>query len=80
MGLRHGVISDVVHKAVVEVDEEGTVAAAATGTIMRSLAMPAMRLPTAFRVDHPFFCVIRDNETGAILFAGAIYDPEVLSR
>jgi serpin B len=80
MGLTHGVISDVVHKAVIEVSEQGTVAAAATGTMMRSLAMPVMRPPTVFRVDHPFFCVIRDTETGAVLFAGAIYDPEALGE
>jgi serpin B len=44
----------VVHKAFVDVNEEGTEAAAATGTVMRSMAMAYERPPVVFRADHPF--------------------------
>jgi len=77
MGDRGSYISAVFHKAVIDVDEEGTTAAAATGIVASETAM---RLPgTIVRVDHPFFCAIRDNLTGTILFAGAIYDPQSLN-
>ena len=52
-------------------DEEGTVATAATGTVMRSLAMRRVD-PIVVRVDHPFLCAIRDDATGTTLFLGAI--------
>jgi serpin B len=68
-------ISKVVHQAYVDVDEEGTEAAAATGVVMtRALAMPAQQ-PVVFRADHPFLFLIRDNETGGVLFLGRIMDP-----
>jgi len=77
MGDGGSYISAVLHKAVIDVDEEGTTAAAATGIVASETAM---RLPgTIVRVDHPFFCAIRDNLTGTILFAGAIYDPQSLN-
>lgn len=66
-------ISDVVHKAFVEVNEEGTEAAAATGIIMRVTAMPMP--PKVFRADRPFVFLIRDNASGAILFMGRVCDP-----
>jgi len=66
-------ISDVVHQAFVEVNEEGTEAAAATGTIMRLTASVA-RNPV-LRVDHPFIFLIRENRTGSILFLGRVVDP-----
>jgi serpin B len=67
-------ISKVVHKAYVDVDEEGTEAAAATAVVMTlAAAMPAM--PVVFRADHPFLFLIRDNETGSILFLGRVTDP-----
>ena len=64
-------ISDVVHKAFVAVDEEGTEAAAATGVIMVGAAMPANSLP----VDRPFVFLIRDIQTDAILFVGRVLNP-----
>ena len=56
-----------------EVNEEGTEAAAATGVVMRLRYLPA---PTqVFRADRPFVFVIRDNATGSILFMGRVADP-----
>ena len=68
-------ISAVIHKAYVDVNEEGTEAAAATGVVMK--AMLARRpVPTpVFRADHPFFFLIRDTRSGSILFLGRVIDP-----
>jgi serpin B len=66
-------ISAVVHKAYVDVNEEGTEAAAATGVVSRAMAMPAN--PVEFRADHPFLFLIRDQKTGCILFMGRVTDP-----
>ncbi len=68
-------ISTVVHKAYCMVDEERTVAAAATGHGMDLQAMPAADDFKVFRADHPFFYIIKDRETGTILFVGRIMDP-----
>ncbi len=66
-------ISKVRHKAFVEVSEEGTEAAAATAVVMMRVtaAMPDKR-PFQMVVDRPFLCAICDDETGSILFMGAI--------
>lgn len=66
-------ISEVAHKAFVEVNEEGTEAAAATAVVMRLTAVPAP--PKEFRADHPFLFLIRENSTGAVLFMGRVVDP-----
>lgn len=69
-------ISDVIHQAYVDVNEEGTEAAAATAVIMKLAAAPADPEPVpVFRADHPFIFLIRDDETGAILFMGRIMNP-----
>jgi serpin B len=73
-GKRDLFISAVIHKAYVELDEEGTEAAAATGAVM-SLAMAAPRAHPVFRADHPFIFMIRDTRSGAILFLGRVVDP-----
>ena len=67
-------IADVRHKTFMEVNEEGTVAAAVTKVEMRMRGLP----PPPFRmvVDRPFLCAIRDNETGVIVFAGVVVEPE----
>jgi serine protease inhibitor len=75
-GHRDFAISDVIHKAYVDVNEEGTEAAAATAVTMRALAMPAPQAPPPiFRADHPFVFMIRDNRSGSILFMGRMADP-----
>jgi serpin B len=66
-------ISAVLHKAFVDVNEEGTEAAAATGVVV-SLTSARVQPPT-FRADHPFFFLIRDNRTGSLLFMGRVVDP-----
>lgn len=68
------VVDAVKHKTFVEVNEEGTEAAAVTsvGIRMTSLEPP----PFQMRVDRPFFSVIRDNETGTLLFMGSIVEPK----
>ncbi|MDO8472905.1 MAG: serpin family protein [Dehalococcoidia bacterium] len=65
-------ISDVVHKAMVAVDEQGTEAAAATGVIVVGSPPGA---PIRVTIDRPFVFLIRDNPTGTILFVGRVVDP-----
>lgn len=67
-------ISAVIHKAFVDVNEEGTEAAAATGVVVgiKSVAAP---LPV-FRADHPFLFLIRHNPSGSILFFGRLMNPK----
>jgi serpin B len=67
-------ISAVIHKAFVDVNEEGTEAAAATAVAM-ALAMAPAGEPEKFVADHPFLFVIRHRETGVILFMGRVADP-----
>ncbi len=68
-------ISAVVHKAYVDVNEEGTEAAAATGVMMGGRgALRPVPIPV-FRADHPFLFLIRDTRAGSILFMGRLIDP-----
>jgi len=66
-------IGAVIHQAYVDVNEEGTEAAAATAVVMEGRGMP--RPPPVFRADHPFLFLIRDGKTGSILFIGRVTDP-----
>lgn len=68
-------IGDVLHQAVLKVDETGTEAAAVTSVEVRVTSAPVLRF--SFRADRPFLLAIRDDETGALLFTGAIVDPRV---
>jgi serpin B len=68
-------IAEVIHKAFVEVNEEGTEAAAATAVLMGRGAMVA-REPKVFNADHPFLFFIRDRKTNAVLFCGRVLDPK----
>jgi serine protease inhibitor len=65
-------ISQIKHKAFVEVNEEGTEAAAATAVEMSTKSIQSYPV---FRADHPFLFMIRDNQTGSILFMGRIVEP-----
>ncbi len=68
-------ISDVLHKAFIDVHEEGTEAAAATAVVMRVTAAMPIDEPVEFHADRPFLFLIRDQETGSILFMGRVADP-----
>ncbi|MCX6828860.1 MAG: serpin family protein [candidate division Zixibacteria bacterium] len=70
-------ISEVLQKTFVEVNEEGTEAAAVTSVRMEMTSAYGDE-SQKFRmvVDRPFFCAIRDDRTGAILFTGIIVNPE----
>jgi len=71
-GSRELYIGEVIHQAFVEVNEEGTEAAAATAVIMvAGSAMPMQE----FTADHPFVFLIQERLTGAILFMGRVMDP-----
>jgi len=72
-GVRELFLQDVIHKAFVAVDEEGTEAAAATAVIVGLTAAPSASLVVT--VDRPFVFLIRDIETGAILFVGRVLNP-----
>ncbi|MDJ0921437.1 MAG: serpin family protein [Henriciella sp.] len=70
-------IDDVVHQTFLEIDEEGTEAAAATAVVMVAVSggrRPIVE-PKEFYADHPFFFVIKDNTTGLILFMGRFVTP-----
>lgn len=66
-------IQQVVHKGFVDVNEEGTEAAAATGVIMATRSAVVDKLE--FRADHPFLFLIRDARSGLVLFVGRLNDP-----
>ena len=70
-------ISEVVHKAFVEVNEEGTEAAAATavGMVLSTGLGSKPPEPKVFKADHPFLFFIRDRKTNAVLFSGRVLDP-----
>jgi len=67
-------IGQIKHKAYIDVNEEGTEAAAATGIGMQTKS--ASRYPL-FRADHPFLFLIRDNSSGSILFMGRLSRPTI---
>jgi serpin B len=76
-GERNLYVSDVIHKAFVEVNEEGTEAAAATviGVKMTS-SIELPEEPKVFNANHPFMFYIIDNKTKTILFFGSIVEPK----
>ncbi|MEM6751641.1 MAG: serpin family protein [Cyanobacteria bacterium P01_C01_bin.38] len=68
-------ISQVKHKTFVEVNEEGTEAAATTSVGIQLTSASLPQKPFSMIVNRPFFCTIRDNQTGTILFMGSIVEP-----
>ena len=79
MNGKHDLVIDAAsHKAFVEIDENGTEAAAATAIAVAS-ATSVIRVdePVIFRADHPFIFIIRDEASGAILFMGKMAAPQI---
>lgn len=75
-GTRELSISEVVHEGFVEVTEEGTEAAAATGVVMRTTSVVVdPDPPLEIRADRPFAWAVVERGTGAVLFAGVVADP-----
>ena len=72
-GMKDLYVSDVLHKAYVNVDEHGTEAAAATGVVVGLMAVPAQVLNVT--IDHPFLFFLVDQQTKTILFMGRVTDP-----
>ncbi len=69
-------IENAIHKATIEVNEEGTEAAAATAVVMALKGPgPQPEQPIVFRADHPFIFLIQDKESGNILFMGRVVNP-----
>jgi serpin B len=68
-------ISAVIHKAFIDVNEEGTEAAAATAVMMVGSALRPGQ-PIEFRADHPFLFMIRHLPTGSIPFMGHVNSPK----
>lgn len=68
-------ISQVRHKTVIEVNEEGTEASAATSVGMVATSLREPQQPFKMIVDRPFFYAIRDNQSKNILFMGAVVEP-----
>ncbi len=69
------ILSAVMHKAYVDVNEEGTEAAAATAVVVDRLTTSVPEPPVVFRADHPFLFFIRDVRTGSFLFFGRVMNP-----
>lgn len=74
-GTRELFIDLVLHKAFCEVNEEGTEAAASTVVGMKRAAAPREDPPVEFKADHPYLYMIRDTQTGCLLFLGRMTDP-----
>lgn len=74
-GQRDLFISNIIHKTFIDVAEEGTEAAAATAVIMMKTSMMPPQDTVEFKADRPFIYMIRDNESGAILFIGKYSRP-----
>jgi serpin B len=69
-------ISNVLHKAYINVTETGTEAAAATGVMIATVCFPSSPSPSVvFNADHPFLFLIRDTQSGSVLFEGQVANP-----
>jgi serpin B len=66
------VVSDVFHKATVDVNEQGSEFAAATGAV---IGLESCRMSDQFKADRPFLYMIKDNESGAVLCTGRMTNP-----
>ncbi|GFP87509.1 serpin-z3 [Phtheirospermum japonicum] len=68
-------ISKFIHKASIEVDEQGTEAAAASACLMAEICSMFKPKKLDFVADHPFLFVIRENVSGGVLFVGQLVNP-----
>ena len=68
-------VDAIAHKAVIEVDEKGTKAAASTGIVITPISRGYSTHTITFKADHPFMFMIKDNKTDAILFLGQVNKP-----
>lgn len=69
-------ISEILHKAYIDLNEKGTEAAAATVVVATGGAAPDRKKPEVIKADRPFVYLIRDRKTGSILFMGRLMQPE----
>jgi serpin B len=76
-GKRNLVIDQIIHQAVIELNEKGTEASAATAVVVRE---KSAKITPSFNADHPFIFLIRENKQGSILFAGVLENPEKQER
>jgi len=79
-GTKNLFISAILHKAFVDVNEEGAEAAAATAVVVHLTSVRAPQDTVIFKADHPFLFIIRDKTTGAILFIGRLDDPSAAAK
>jgi serpin B len=77
-GAENLAVDEVLHKALVEVNEAGSEAAAATAVGVRATALAVS--PPVFRADHPFIFIIKERAAGSILFMGRVLRPDSSSR
>lgn len=70
-------LSNVFHKAYVEVNEQGTEAAAATGAVVTLRGISMFQKPIDFVADHPFIFIIKEELTNVVVFTGRVTDPTV---
>jgi len=68
-------VSEVLHKTYLEVNEEGSEAAAVTSIGIKAMAMPASQEPFVFRADRPFVCILREKQTNSLIFIASIVEP-----
>ncbi|KAG2666484.1 hypothetical protein I3760_15G063000 [Carya illinoinensis] len=68
-------VSGILHKSFIEVNEEGTEAAAVSTTVMAGCSRDSIKVEIDFVADHPFLFLVRDDMTGAVLFIGQVLNP-----
>jgi serpin B len=68
-------ISLVEHAAVLKIDEQGTVAAGATAVVAPTLAVPVSRKPASMILNRPYLLLLRDDDSGAVLFVASVANP-----
>jgi len=68
-------VDEIVHEAVLKIDEEGLEGAAATAVVFRSVAFEGYVEPHTVRVDHPYALLVRHAGTGAVYFLAQVVDP-----